>query len=80
MWKRGTAGAEEITKEQIKEALEAVLEFSAAFDLDEVDSVMKQLEGYKMPETFEKTDQELKAAEQIVESIDNFFEKNKAKN
>lgn len=56
------AGAEEITKEQIKEALEAVLEFSAAFDFDEVDSVMKQLEGYKMPETFEKTYQELKAA------------------
>lgn len=56
------AGEVEISKEQIKEALEAVLEFSAAFDFDEVDSVMKQLDGYKMPETFEKTYQELKAA------------------
>lgn len=46
----------------LKEALEAMLEFSQAFDFDEVDRILKQLEDYQLPPAMEARIDELKTA------------------
>ncbi len=40
----------EISEDELKEMLTGIREFAEAFDMDTVDSVMGQLEGYRIPE------------------------------
>lgn len=65
----------------LTEALEAILEFTQAFDFDQVDQVMETLEQFSMPEDFRETYEELKTAiydvnqEAISSLIQNYLKK-----
>ena len=59
---QGSEQATVMEQKNLKEALEAIAEFAAAFDFDGVDAVMQQLAGYQMPESFADAYKELQAA------------------
>ncbi|MCR5487968.1 MAG: response regulator [Lachnospiraceae bacterium] len=45
-------GLSEIPEAELKEILSAIREFADAFDFDDVDAAMKQLEDYRVPEAY----------------------------
>ena len=56
-----------IAEEELKEMLMAIREFAEAFDMDTVDGVMKQIEGFSLPEGRKEMVAELKKAVQNVD-------------
>lgn len=56
-----------VSRDELAEMLRGIKEFAEAFDMDTVDSVMKQIDGYRLPEDEKETVAELRKAVQNVD-------------